>query len=181
MGTNTCGNGIISPDFTVTVNPVPPTPVITLGLTGELMSSAPAGNQWYFEGTAIPGATGQTHIPLQSGNYTCIVTLNGCSSEVSNEIYVVMTGMGNHNNDVTVTFYPNPSNGQFTIRIHAVKQEKYDLKVINNLGLSVYEQKDIPGNGSTQQMLDLRSVPAGVYWVVLKNDNTNIIKKIIIR
>jgi hypothetical protein len=181
MGTNTCGNGVVSPDFTVTVNPVPPTPVITMGLTGELMSSAPAGNQWYFEGTAIPGATAQTYIPLQSGNYTCIVTINGCSSAVSNEIYVVMTGMKDHNNYMTVTLFPNPGNGQFTIRLHSVNQEKYDVKVINNLGLSVYEQKDILGNGSMEQTLDLRFLQAGIYWVVLKNDNTNINKKIIIR
>jgi hypothetical protein len=180
-GTNSCGNGAVSPDFTVTVNPVPPTPVITLDLTGQLMSNATAGNQWYFEGTAISGATGQTYIPMQSGNYTCIVTLNGCSSAVSNEIYVVMTGMENLSDDRTVTLYPNPSNGQFTIRIHTVKQEKYDLKVTNNLGLSVYEQKDVTGNGSKEQNLDLRSVPAGVYWVVFRNDNANIIKKIIIR
>jgi len=181
MGTNTCGNGVVSPDFTITVNPVPPTPVITLDLTGELMSSATAGNQWYFEGAAITGATGQTYIPMQSGNYTCIVTLNGCSSAVSNEIYVVMTGMENHNDDISVTLYPNPSNGLFTIRIHEVKQEKYDLKVINNLGLSVYEQTDVQGYGSIEQTLDLRSVAAGVYWVILRNNNTNIIKKIIIR
>jgi hypothetical protein len=118
---------------------------------------------------------------MQSGNYTCIVTLNGCSSAVSNEIYVVMTGIENFSDDLTVTLYPNPGDGKFTIRIHAVKQEKYDLKVISNLGLPVYEQKDFPGNGSTEQIMDLRSVPAGVYWVVLRNDNTNIIKKIIIR
>jgi hypothetical protein len=145
------------------------------------MSNAPAGNQWYFEGTVIPGATGQSYIPMQTGNYTCKVTLNGCSSEVSNEIYVVMTGMENHSDDMTVALYPNPSNGQFTIRVHSVRQEKYDLKVINNLGLSVYELKDVPGNGSTEQILDLRSVAAGVYWIVLRNDNTNMIKKIIIR
>jgi hypothetical protein len=181
LGTNTCGNGILSPDFAVTVNPVPPAPVITMGPTGELMSNAPAGNQWYFEGTAIAGATGQTYIPVQSGNYTCIVTLYGCSSGVSNEIYVVMTGMENHNDDMTITLYPNPNDGHFTIQVHAVKQEKYDLTVINNLGISVYEQKDNPVNGSSGQILDLRSVPAGVYWVVLRNDKTNIIKKIIIR
>jgi hypothetical protein len=92
-----------------------------------------------------------------------------------------MTGMENLSDAKSVTIYPNPSNGQFTIRIHTVKQEKYDLKVTNNLGLSVYEQKDVTGNGSTEQNLDLRSVPAGVYWVVFRNANANIIKKIIIR
>ena len=45
-GTNSCGNGVASPAFPVTVNEVPPAPVIEA--SGEILtSSAPEGNQWY--------------------------------------------------------------------------------------------------------------------------------------
>lgn len=35
--------------------------------------------QWYRNGVIIPGATGITHIPTQSGNYTCAVTMGSCA------------------------------------------------------------------------------------------------------
>ncbi len=60
-GSNSCGNGPVSPNFSVTVNPVPPTPVVNIE-GDSLHSSAPAGNQWYFEGNLIPGATGQIYV-----------------------------------------------------------------------------------------------------------------------
>ena len=43
-GTNSCGNGVAGPGFEVSVNPVPPTPVITL-TDMVLHSDAPVGNQ----------------------------------------------------------------------------------------------------------------------------------------
>jgi len=55
FGINSCGNGTVSPNFAVTVNPIPPAPVVTNnGYTA--VSSAPAGNQWYYSPT--PSLTG---------------------------------------------------------------------------------------------------------------------------
>jgi hypothetical protein len=75
----------------VTVNPIPATPTITPGgpttfCTGgsvTLTSSSASGNQWSLDGTPIGGATGQQHVATQAGNYTVIVTANGCSSAPS--------------------------------------------------------------------------------------------------
>ncbi len=48
----------ISPHFGVTVNPFPHSGVLPyIGYT--IYSSAPVGNQWYYQGTMILGATGQ--------------------------------------------------------------------------------------------------------------------------
>ena len=87
----TGGNGCISAPSaatTVTVNPIPATPTITPGgpttfCTGgsvTLTSSSASGNQWYIEGVSIGGATNQGYVATASGNYTVIVTTNGCSS-----------------------------------------------------------------------------------------------------
>ena len=45
--------------------------------------------QWYRNGILIPGATGITHIPTQSGNYTCAVTMGSCAPLIT-EPYKVL-------------------------------------------------------------------------------------------
>jgi hypothetical protein len=80
----------------VTVNPIPVTPtinpvgpvVVCEGTAAiVLTSSAGAGNQWYKDGALIGGATlttlNITTTPGNSGSYTVISTVSGCSSLVS--------------------------------------------------------------------------------------------------
>jgi hypothetical protein len=178
-GTNSCGDGNISPNFAVMVSPIPPVPVITIN--GSILSSnAPSGNQWYMENVAIPGATGQTYTAIQTGHYWDIVTLNTCSSDTSNHIYFVMTGILDLTDAGILSVYPNPSDGMFTIVISSPTLKTFTLSVINNLGLKIIESRDIQVNGKVSRNLDLRSAPEGVYTIILHNDETHVVKKIII-
>ena len=67
------------------------TPIITPGGPttfcegGSVMvtSSSASGNQWYLDGNPIGGATNQAYVATASGNYTDIVTANGCPSAPS--------------------------------------------------------------------------------------------------
>jgi hypothetical protein len=76
----------------VTVNPIPATPTITpdgpttfcQGGSVTLTSSSASGNQWYFEGAPMGGATAQQLVVTSfGGNYTVVVTQSGCSSAPS--------------------------------------------------------------------------------------------------
>lgn len=88
----------LSNQITITVKPVPPTPVIsTTGslnvCSGEIVglnSNAATGNQWYNHGAPIVGSVG-TSLPVSStGSYSVISTINGCASPVSNVVNVVV-------------------------------------------------------------------------------------------
>jgi len=75
----------------VTVNPIPATPAITpagplaicAGSNVTLTSSSASGNQWYLNGNPIGGATNNTFSAAAAGNYTIVVTANGCPSAAS--------------------------------------------------------------------------------------------------
>ncbi|MBE0649110.1 MAG: T9SS type A sorting domain-containing protein [Bacteroidales bacterium] len=177
-GTNTCGDGANSPDFSVTVNPKPATPTITES-GGTLTSSAASGNQWYFNGTAIPGATGQTYEATESGDYYVIVTLNGCSSDPSNTINVTMIGI-NPLSGTTFNIYPVPNDGKFTVTCGGLTVENVTLEVFNYLGVRIFNIKVQPVQGNVEQSIDLRPVPNGVYTVVLRTDDNRVIRRILV-
>jgi hypothetical protein len=178
-GTNSCGNGMVSPDLPVTINEVPPAPVITMA-GSTLMSDAPAGNQWYLDGTAIPGATGTTHVPSQSGIYTCMVTLNGCSSEFSNEIPVIMTGLAGTSTGNVVSIFPNPGHGVFTIQFITSRKETFSIQVFNALGVMIREVKEAGGTGKFEQVIDLRPTPNGIYTVVIHGSQGRMVEKVLV-
>jgi hypothetical protein len=178
-GTNACGNGQVSPGFNVTVNPTPPTPVITeSGLT--LTSSAATGNQWYLNGAAIPGATSQTYEVTQSGSYYVIVTINGCSSAQSNVITIVMPGVDQPTGGA-LSVYPVPNDGRFTVTCTWIADETLSLEVYNSLGVKIHSSTVNTVQGKAEKVVDLRPVPDGVYTVVLKTEDNRVIRKILVR
>ncbi len=90
--TTTYGFSAVHPGtLKVYVKPVPPTPEVSL--SGSLPdSSLPDRNQWYFNENAIPGANGQTFTAIRSGNCYTIINLQGCYSDSSNHVQVILAG-----------------------------------------------------------------------------------------
>ncbi|MCX6304382.1 MAG: T9SS type A sorting domain-containing protein [Bacteroidetes bacterium] len=179
-GTNTCGSGAVSANFNVTINAIPAAPVVTA--VGPLLTSSIAtGNQWYYEGTgAIPAAVNQTYTAIITGWYWSVVTVNGCSSDTSNHVYVLFVGQeeltGNN-----YSVYPIPNDGRFNVSIHSASQETYTIQVFNLLGEKFYELKDATTVGGTfDARIDLGQVARGIYSVVFLNSEHRVVKKMIV-
>jgi hypothetical protein len=184
LGSNSCGNGIVSPAFAVTVNAVPIAPVVTAtGIT--LSSSASAGNQWYYSatqggtGNIIAGATSPTYTATQSGWYWCVVSQGACSSDPSIRVYVLMVGQqelqsGNFN------IYPVPNDGKFTVSLVSPDEQIFTISIYSNLGILIREVKDVQVNGRYDQVVDLRPVANGLYTVVIANGANHVVKKVIV-
>jgi hypothetical protein len=180
QGTNSCGDGIVGPEFHVTVNPIPPTPVITV-VDNTLHSNLPTGNLWYFQGApAPPPNTEQDYTPNTSGIYWCVNTVNGCTSDTSNHIDYWMVGIQPEPTAVKFVIYPVPNDGRFTVSINSPTLEKYNIKVYNNLGVMINEIRNVEVNGTTERSIDLRPTPTGIYTVIIENDSKRVIRKILI-
>ena len=177
-GTNSCGSGTVSPNFFVTVNSIPPTPVVT-NHGDTLISSAPAGNQWYFEGTLIIGATGQRYVATQQGYYWDVVNLQGCSSDSSNHKLIIITGINPHPASV-INLYPVPNEGRFNVSIITASEESFSFNIYNNLGVKIYEETKVEVNGSIVKVIDLRPVPNGMYTVIITSEHETVAKRIIV-
>ncbi len=177
-GANLCGTGTSS-GMVVTVNVKPATPVISQSLS-ILSSNAPAGNQWYRDGVLIQGAVGQTYEVTEDGTYSVIVTLNDCSSDVSNSIFVLFTGIETLDAEV-LNVYPNPSDGAFWLSVNSQVNSLFDMEVLNNTGTCVFKLNNLQVNGTFKQHFDLSHLAAGMYTIVLRSDSKQMVKKIIIK
>ncbi len=93
---------------------VPVKPNVTA--SGSLFTSnAPYGNQWYNTAGILSGDTGVTYTASAANVYYSIVTVNGCSSDSSNNITYPATGVVRPEQSMQVLVYPNPNNGDFTL------------------------------------------------------------------
>ena len=171
------GNPAVSNQVSMIVNAIPDAPIITSnGIT--LMSNVAAGNQWYLDGNPITGATEQTYDAVNSGVYYDNITLNGCLSDTSNNIYISTTVGISEKFNTQFVIYPVPNNGIFTISASNV-QDKFDLIIYNSIGKIIHKSIGIGINGKFEKLLDLRPISNGAYIVVLK-DSTGSMKKTII-
>jgi hypothetical protein len=176
--TNGCGAGAPSSNFAVSIGVKPAKPIVTLN-EYDLSSNAPEGNQWYFEGEAIDGATGQTYTATETGNYWTVVTIDGCSSDPSEPVYVLVTGL-NENAGGRFTIHPVPNDGRFSVTIKSNREESWDVTVYNSLGVQVYQIRDFRVNGSATEQISLQNPTRGTYTVVFSNNKEQVIRKVLV-
>jgi len=176
-GIDSCGNGLPSSLY-VTVYPTPDAPEIQLN-GNTLMSNTANGNQWYYQGTPISGATEQTYSPKFSGWYWDVIILNGCYSDTSNNIYFIVTSTDELQEENFV-IYPVPNNGQFTVSLNWPANEDFTITVYNTLGARVYESKVLVSQGKTEMQFNIPPASTGVYTVILHNTDKRIIRKMLV-
>jgi hypothetical protein len=179
-GNNSCGSGAVSPTFTVTINAIPNAPVVTA--VGPLLtSSASTGNQWYYEGSGSTViGTGQTYTATITGWYWCTVTVNGCTSDTSNHVYVLFVGQ-DELTGASFNVYPVPNNGNFKVMISTPTEETFTIRIYNQLGSMIYEMNDARTNGGVfSSQINLQNVADGMYSVVFLNEQHRVIRKMIV-
>jgi len=139
-------------------------PIITQ--TGNVLNSSfQTGNQWFLEGVAIPGATGASYSPLQSGNYQVEATLNtGCVLQSDNFSYALLA-KNPDNNEIGLSIFPVPASGPLNVVFTAKANENLTLSIINPNGNTVYSHQQAIAAGNFSKVIDVTSLPPGAYIV----------------
>ncbi len=136
-----------------------------------LTSSALSGNQWYFNGNEIDGATGATYQATENGNYTVEVKDSFCMKTsdpaVISDISIRESRLSRY-----VKIVPNPSEGRFRILTNITGPVK--IEVNNSVGEIVYT------SDSTDAEIDLRTLAKGVYHIVIQAGGKSFHQKLII-
>lgn len=172
MGHNSTGNGPPSSLY-ITVNQKPSTPTITLN-GSVLTSSSSTGNQWYDTNGAIEGATSQNYTPNSTGDYYVVVTLNGCSSDPSNSIHVIITEIIDlSESESEILIYPNPVKNELFIEVEE-KMQITGFEIINSMGEIIYKSPIV-----SKSVLKTMQFPQGIYLIRFKAPNSFIMKQFI--
>lgn len=148
----------------------------SIDVSGNTLSSGSvSGNQWYLNGTAIPGATGQTYVATQSGLYKLVVTSGSCSTQVEKEFAV--TGDIDGDGLKGYVLYPNPTPGK--IYVEVATTDPVTVSVKNQLGSEVTGSELKQDGEMRKGQLDISGHASGVYLVVIKHPDKTVIKKIV--
>lgn len=136
-----CSSAPSSP-VSVTVKPLPNVPVITQN-DNVLRSSAATGNQWYYNGTIIPGATGNQYTYSSPGSYsvtvtnvdTCSVASAGYSARLSNGTITTL-----RNGDPFLHgLYPNPAQANSSVNFNLKSAATVSIVITSDNSMKVVE------------------------------------------
>ena len=157
---------------------VPETPV--LSLTGsDIVSTSCCGNQWYQDGLPIPGAIGQSYTPAQTAHYFDIVTLDGCSSDTSNDIYFVMVGFFDQAGS-NFTIEPNPATRYVNIKANGIFSQSLKIRLLSLSGILLTEAVFNSYSPGTVYRIDINGFSPGLYILEICTNNGSEIKKLIV-
>lgn len=101
---------------------------------------------------------------------TPVVATNTCSTTGINDVFA----------DHQIEVYPNPSTGEFTAMFNIENNDNYVVKVSNELGQIVYEEKLDNFSGIYSKKIDISSYRKGVYMLSVSNLKNKTVKKIVV-
>jgi uncharacterized repeat protein (TIGR03803 family) len=164
--------------FVDCIKPVKPTITVSNANTATptLTSSAASGNQWYRNSTLISSATSVSLNVTQAGVYKVEVVGNGCNSDFSDDVPIIVTG-DLDNNSTAVSLYPNPTHDELTIDLAGFeKNVPVTISTIDLLGRSLNQ---LVAQGGHEVKLDVRLFTPGQYIILMQQGRTRIAKSFI--
>jgi len=171
---------------TVTLNikqdyTLPKMPVITQN--GDLLnSSVSTGNQWYFNGTKLEGATQSSVVITKSGTYSVTVSNEvGCSTASANYAAIKTDVPVIQVDDFTCKVYPNPNNGLFIVEIESGQSNQLALELFSSDGKLVAKQKLKYASGRQTIQFGNANLVDGVYTLQIKYGNQIVSRKLIVK
>ena len=172
-------SGCISQLEKVVVTPALLGTLVITETDGELSVATDKIVQWFFEGQAIEGATGNTYKPAKSGNYTAKVAEANCALTSAPYLYVV-TSLEEGNAEFKLHAYPSPATSkEFGIRVQSPESSPIFIQVIDMTGRVIFRKWINPRDLASK--LAIPDLKNGLYTVIASQDENEIRKRIVIQ
>jgi hypothetical protein len=158
-------------------------PKITITNHTTLTSTPAFSYQWYLEDKPLPGAIEQVYEASESGTYTVQTTNEeGCMAlSVPVKVTLPTSDIGpvSSLSEPQLKLYPIPSTGSFTVEMSCPDRTALSLDIRDLFGRVVYTTFLSPSFRHTFPV-ELHVVP-GVYLLVIRTQNTQLVREIIVQ
>lgn len=156
--------------------------------TSAFISPFPATGfaaEWYYNGNLVVGQTGKFLAYLGNGDYyavlyntefpACNVTSAVKTITVSDVSYLADNSLSN------LQIFPNPSNGQFTLKFNSEETQEVIVRIQNAVGQIVSEKVLENFAGDFNQQIDLTALSNGVYFVAVETQKGKLNSRIVVQ
>ncbi len=89
-------------------------------------------------------------------------------------------GLNDLNADGVLSIYPNPNNGEFSLKFNTQKTNNYTIEIRNTLGQLVYQESLKGFNGEYDHNIDISKFGKGAYTLSISNPDNKSIKKLLV-
>jgi dienelactone hydrolase len=145
-----------------------PAPVISQN-ANQLTSTTATTYQWFLNGQPIAGATSQNYTPTQNGQYYVQTTYSNNCPVTSNTINWLSTGITQPLDAQLINVYPNPAAGECTVEYTGLRDEALTISLHTLTGRCLQTtQARLAAGQMRRTILDLHTLPAGAYLIVLQ-------------
>ncbi|WP_417266134.1 T9SS type A sorting domain-containing protein [Brumimicrobium sp.] len=155
---------------TVTVNSVDLSISVT-GTTLTALNTSATSYQWIDcdnNNVFIGGATSSSYTATSNGNYAVIITENGCTD--TSACYMISTVGIEDEELVSISVYPNPTQGQITV--DGIQQNQ-TYRILNINGKLLKEGEFVAG----QNQVDITTFAKGMYMLKVGEETFRIVKQ----
>ena len=183
------GCSSVSEIFSLTENPVPTvsiaTDTIQIDTSSTYTFDAGAGFVSYLWSDT---STGQTLLVdgavTGTGEFTYWVTVtNEFSCSASDTAVVVVSPVGGVPMQISweISIYPNPSSGEFNLKVSGIEPGTYTLTILNAGGQIVYGSTFSASDTEITRAINIQTLSKGLYYVRFENTNKGFTRKIILK
>ncbi len=197
--TNSCGSDTKTTASYITVTPVQiPEAEFTASSTSICESdcinftdqtlNSPTSWNWTFTGGSPSSSTSQNPTSIcysTAGTYQVSLTAtnsDGSDTEIKTAHITVNTCLGVEDLSFinSLSIYPNPNTGNFMIEMDITKVANFQIKLLNVIGQTVYEEKVNSRSGIYQKEINLSGHGEGIYFLSIETKEGVIRKKVLI-
>lgn len=153
-----------------------------IALVNDTLWSTPAfAYQWRFNSNNILGATNQFFVPQPSGTYDVeVLNSNNCRMISNTQAWFSLVGIEEVNGN-TWSLYPNPNQGNFNLEFSSPVKD-LEISIFDAIGKHVFHKKMLDQRSTNIFPIQLETLTAGVYFVVLNYEGGHhSMKKMLIR